>query len=50
MLFILATLMIVRLIAYQKRVEEKGLEAVFGDSYGVYRSKTSYIIPWFPKK
>jgi len=50
MILILATLMMALLIAYQKRIEEKGLEARFGDSYREYKSKTSYIIPWFPKK
>ena len=50
MVLILATIMLVFLIVYQKKIEEKGLEERFGDSYKEYKSKTSYLIPWFPKK
>lgn len=38
------------LIAYLKYIEEKELEARFGQSYMEYKETTPFIIPSMPKK
>ncbi len=37
-------------IVYHKKVEEKELLQRFGQEYEEYRRRTSFLIPWFPKK
>ncbi len=37
-------------ILFIKLKEEKDLLKRFGDSYLEYKRKTSFIIPWIPKK
>lgn len=37
-------------ILYHKKVEEKELLERFGREYEEYRRRTSFLIPWPPKK
>jgi protein-S-isoprenylcysteine O-methyltransferase Ste14 len=37
-------------IFYHKKVEEKELQERFGQEYEEYRRRTSFLIPWPPKK
>lgn len=46
----LVTSFAVMLIAYLKYIEEKELEARFGQSYMEYKETTPFIIPSMPKK
>ena len=50
LILIIASFMLVSLIIYVKKEEEKKLEERFGESYVQYKAKTSFIIPWIPKK
>ncbi|MFL7812655.1 MAG: isoprenylcysteine carboxylmethyltransferase family protein [Anaerolineales bacterium] len=47
---ILAVLISTLLICYLKFIEEKELEARFGEEYLTYKSRTPFIIPRLPKK
>jgi len=47
LLIIIAPLILILLILYVKLIEEKALEARFGEAYVAYKRKKSFIIPWF---
>jgi protein-S-isoprenylcysteine O-methyltransferase Ste14 len=50
LLIIIAPLILALLILYVKFIEEKALEARFGEAYVNYKKKKSFIIPNFFQK